>query len=311
MSEKDWFVLRTQPLSGHAKSGSPDIILGGETPNPKYTSNYDSAFNASANFSAANYVYVRAQNSAGTQSIGSVMVYAVRQNNVQNQTNWLTIQTADGRDSTNISADAGAVGVNGAALVWRPGAAPPPDAPWMLIAEIVGDGHPKLHVPKTVTDLATFNVWLGDQTRIAALTVQPPVVKPVVRPSFTWSREVDLGNEAPITLDVSVTCTSGPSGGSLAYQFDKNDSQNQSIVVGATAYDVNAAYSQSRTVDAGFASTLTLTYTPPADETGQAAFAVQVATESGGGDGGGDLSDTTKTLFVNDALTFAQTRGDV
>lgn len=310
MSDNDWFVLRAEPTAGPSKSGSPDIILGGEEPDPKYTTNYDKVFNATGNYGAANYVYVRAMNAGSEQSIGSVMVWAVRQNSVQNQANWVALKTTDGRDSTNIAADAGAVGVNGAPLVWNAGSAPPPSAPWVLIAEIVGDGHPAIKVPISVKDLASFTAWIAGQSRIAALTVQSPHVPSVAIPSFVWSRLVELDNTDPITLDVSVTCTGGSAGGSLAYRFDENDSQGQAIGIGTTHYQVNAVYSQSRTVPVGFASTLSITYTPAADETAGAQFTVQVATETSDG-GDGDLGDTTRTLFINDALNFSQERGQL
>ena len=310
MSDNPWFELRPQPASGPSESGSPDIILGGLKPDPRYTADYDDAFNATGNFGATNYVYVRAKNAAADQSIGNVMVYAVRHDSVQNQAGWVGLKTAAGGSSSTLVADGGEVGVNGKPLVWNPGVAPPPAAPWLLIAEVVGDDYPQVKLPLTVTDFASFESWAADQSRIACLVVQLPNVKPVAIPSFTWSRMVELDNADAITLDVSVTCISGSAGGSLAYRFDKNDSDDKPIGIGTTAYQVNAVYSQSRTVPANFASTLSLTYTPAADETAQAEFTVQVASETSDGDSG-DLGDTTRTLFINDTLDLGQTRGQL
>ena len=310
MSDSDWFVLRAQPADGPSKSGSPDIILGGLKPDPAYARDYDEIFNATAQFGSANHVYVRARNDAAELSVGNVSVYAVRQGNVANQGTWIALKTADGRATTNIAADAGAVAVNGSALQWSPGDAPPPAAPWLLIAEIVGDGYPQISLPVTVTDFASFEAWAATQTRIACLVVQAADVKPVPIPVFTWSRKVELDNADPITLDVSVTCTSSSPGGTLAYQFDRNDAEDKPIGIGATAYQVNSSYSQSRTVPANFTSTLSLTYTPAADDTASATFAVQVSSESDDG-GDGDIGETTRTLVINDTLTLGQVRGQV
>lgn len=309
MSDSTWFVLRAQPAGGPSASGSPDIILGGKTPDPKFSNNYDASFNATGSFGATNYVYVRAKNAASTQSIGTVSVYAARQDNVQNQSTWVTLKTQDGRTATNIAADPQSVGVNGAALVWTPGAAPPPSAPWVLIAEIVDDNHAPLQLPGTVKDLASFNKWIAQQSRVTAMTVQLPHVTPVAVPTFSWNRMIDLENSAETGLLVSVSCTSGAAGGTLAYQFDKNDSQNQPIGVGATAYQVNAIYSQTRTIPPNFASTLTLTFTPAADETASAQFSVQVSTQAADA-GDEDLGDSpAPTVFLNDNVSFSQTRG--
>ena len=310
MSDTDWFVLRAQPADGPSKSGSPDIILGGLKPDPAYAENYEETFNASAQFGGANHVYVRAMNAAGALSVGNVSVYAVRQGNVANQAGWIALKTASGLSSTNIVAEAGAVGVNTAPLQWSPGEAPPPAAPWLLIAEIVGDAYPPITLPGTVTDFASFEAWAATQTRIACLVVQAPDVKPVPIPIFTWSRKVEIDNEDPITLDVSVTCTGSTPGGSLAYQFDRNDADGKPIGIGTTVYQLNSSYSQSRTVPAKFTSMLSVTYTPAADETASATFAVQVASESDDG-GDGDIGETTRTLLINDTISLGQVRGQV
>ena len=140
--------------------------------------------------------------------------------------------------------------------------------------------------------------------------MQAADVKPVPIPVFTWSRKVELDNADPITLDVSVTCTSSSPGGTLAYQFDRNDAEDKPIGIGATAYQVNSSYSQSRTVPANFTSTLSLTDTPAADDSASATFAVQVSSESDDG-GDGDIGETTRTLVINDTLTLGQVRGQV
>lgn len=310
MSDNDWFVLRAQPADGPSKSGSPDIILGGVKPDPAYAKNYDKTFNATAQFGGANHVYVRAKNAADDVSAGSVSVYAVRQGNVANQNMWIPLKTSDGRTSTTIFAQAGAVGVNGSALQWSPGEAPPAGAPWLLIAELTGDEFPLITLPAKVTDFASFEAWAATQTRVACLIVQAPDVKPVPVPVFTWSRKVELDNADPISLAVSVACTSGSAGGSLSYQFDKNDADGKVFGIGTVAYTVGSSYPQTRTVPENFAANLTVTYTPAADDTAAATFAVQVSYESAEDDSG-DMGETTTTLVINDTLNLGQVRGKV
>lgn len=311
MSDKNrWFGLRAQPASGPSKSGSPDIILGGAKPDPHYAADYDESFNATGNFGATNHVYVRAKNAAASQSIGNVMVYAARHDSVQNQAGWLGLMSADSLSAVPLVAAGGKVGVNDTPLLWNPGMAPPPDAPWLLIAEIVGDGYPHIELPTTVTDFSSFQSWAADQSRIAYMVVQLPHVTPVAIPRFSWSRMVELGNADAIKLEVSVSCINGSAGGSLAYQFDKNDSDDKPIGIGTTPYQLNSIYSQSRTAPANFASTLSITYTPAGDDTEQAEFLVQVSTETGDGDAG-DLGDTTRTTFISDVLSFGRKRGQL
>lgn len=301
MTNPSWLTLRGQLSGGGADGTSPDIILGGAHPDPKYTSEYDTAFSPIGKFGDTNYVYVRAKNGGATLAIGSVSVYAARIGSVQNQSQWVGLTTRDGRNSTTISAAAGEVGATGAALIWEPGDAPPPDAPWCLIAQITGDNQPLIKVPHTVTDKAGFDTWIAGQPRMAYVVVQPPAVVPVEAPSFGWSRKVELANAEPVTLDVSLTCTQGPPGGSLAYSFDGTQ-----IGIGKTHYQVGLAYSQSPTVPANFSSTLSVAYTPGGDDDGDAQFTLTLATESG--DDGGGMSETTTTPVASYTLRFGQTR---
>jgi hypothetical protein len=196
--------------------------------------------------------------------------------------------------------------VNGAPLIWKAGDAPPPGAPWCLIAEIDDDHHSPVKVPTTVKDRASFDTWIAGQPRLAYLVVQAP--KPVVveTPTFGWSRRVDLGNAEATTLNVSLTCTKGPAGGALAFSLDENDSSGQPIGVGKTKYQVNGVYSQTCPVAADFASNVSVSFLPPDDDDVDAAFTLKVATESGGGDGD-DLGDTTITVVTSYALSFGQT----
>jgi|tagenome__1003787_1003787.scaffolds.fasta_scaffold20885037_2 hypothetical protein len=307
MADPSWFVLRGD-LAGNAPHGtSPDIILGGPKPDGKYAGEYDTAFNAIATFGGSNYVYVRARNAGDAQAIGSVSVYAAQVGSLQNRNEWHRLQTSDHRPNTNISAPAGDVGVNGAPLVWKPGDAPPAGAPWCLIAEIDGDGHPPVKVPTSVKDKASFDSWIADEPRLAYLIVQAPKVAPVEAPTFGWSREVQLGNAEATTLSVSLTCTKGPAGGSLAYSFDQNDSSGQAIAVGKTKYQVNSVYSQSGPVAADFASTVSVSFMPTGDDDVDAEFTLEVATESDDGDDGEDLGTTTRTVVASYTLSFGQT----
>lgn len=306
MADTSWLVLRGA-LDGSAPTGaSPDIILGGAKPDPDYTKDYDKAFNRTGNYGHSNYVYVRAKNTGDDLAIGSVLVFAARVGSLQNQSEWVKLHTTDGRGSTNIAAEAGKVAVNGTPLIWEPGEAPPPDAPWCLIAELVGDGQPLITVPTTITDKAGFDTWIATQPRLAYVTVLPPKVVPVQAPTFGWQRLVTLDTGAATTLNVSLTCTAGPAGGWLAYSFDKPDAAGKVIGVGKTRYQLNTAYSQSRSVPAGYSGTVSVTYYPPADADGQAQFSFQVATESGGDDGG-DLGTSTTTVVAQYTLSFGQT----
>jgi hypothetical protein len=306
MADPSWFVLRGD-LAGTAPHGtSPDIILGGPKPDNKYASEYDSAFNAIGTFGASNYVYVRAKNAGNAQAIGSVSVYAAQIGSLQNQNEWLRLQTSDKRPNTNISAQAGEVGVNGAPLIWKPGDAPPAGAPWCLIAEIDGDGHAPVKVPTTVKDKASFDSWIAAEPRLAYLIVQAPKVVTVEAPTFGWSRKVKLANAEPTTLNVALTCTKGPAGGSLAYSLDEHDSSGQPIGVGKTTYQVNNVYSQTRPVAADFASTVSVSFIPAGDDDVNAEFTLEVATESGGDDQD-DLGTSTRTVVASYALSFGQT----
>ena len=312
MADSSWFVLRGD-LEGDAPDGtSPDIILGGPKPDDRYASDYDMAFNAIGTFGGSNYVYVRARNEGTAQAIGSVSVFAAQVGSLQNQSQWLRLHTSDGRKSTNISAQAGTVGVNGAPLIWKPGDAPPPEAPWCLIAEIVGDGHSPIKVPTNVKDKTSFDSWIADEPRLTYLIVQAPKVVPVETPTFGWSRKVNLANADATTLSVGLTCTRGPAGGSLAYSFDANDSSGQAIGVGKTQYEVNKVYSQTRQVPADFASTVNVSFIPASDDV-VAEFTIEVASDSGGGGDGeeDDLDTSTRTVVASYALSFGQTHSGI
>ncbi|CAK0772691.1 hypothetical protein WCLP8_4900004 [uncultured Gammaproteobacteria bacterium] len=310
MTNNPWFVLRSQLEVGVPGGASPDIILGGPKSDPNYSEQYDTAFNRTGKFGSSNFVYVRAKNTDTDTApgVGSVSVFATRLGSLQNQSQWVKLRTSDGRESTNISAGPGKVGVNGTPLIWEAGETPPAEAPWCLIAEIVGDNHPLITVPETVKDKKSFDAWIATQTRMAYVIVQTPAVVPVQAPTFGWQQVVNLANNAETTLDISLTCTKGTAGGFLSYVFDKNDSSGQEIGVGKTQYQINTPYSQGRKVPAGFNSTVSIAYTPAADEDAEAVFVFQVATESGDGDDGG-LGTTTTTVVVNYTLSFGQVRG--
>jgi hypothetical protein len=311
MADITWLVLRDDLKAQAAFGKSPDIILGGTTPDPSFTSQYNTAFNATGRFGGTNYIYVRARN-AGTGSspaIGSVYVYAVRLASLQNPSEWILLHTSDGRDHTNIWAQAGKVGINGAPLIWEPGDAPPAKAPWCLVAQLVGDESPAPKVPSSVKDKDGFDSWIASQPTMAYLVVQTPVVPPAEAPTFGWTRTVALGNTQDATLSVSLTCAQGPAGGSLAYSLDQPDSSGQAIGVGKVRYRVGNAYSQSRPVAAGYSSSLTVSYTPPDDMDTDAQFTLEVATETSNGDDG-DLGDTTKNAVASYTLRFGQTKGN-
>ncbi|HEX8363532.1 MAG TPA: hypothetical protein VF613_25655 [Longimicrobium sp.] len=303
-ADTSWFTLRGQ-LDGGTSGTSPDIILGGPKPDPKFKDQYDAAFNAIGNFGGSNYVYVRARNTGTELGIGNVTVYAARAGSIQNRGEWLALHTADARPNTNIWAPAGQVGMTGAPLIWEPGAAPPPDHPWCLVAEIDGDHHPTVKVPSTVKDRAGFEAWIARQPRMAYLVVQAPKVVPVEAPTFGWTRKVTVGNDEPATLSVSLTCTRGPAGGSLAYSFDQNDGSGKPIGVGTTKYQLNNIYSQTRQVPADFTSTLSVAYTPAGDDDAAAEFTLQVATETDGGDDD-ELGTGTTTVVASYTLSFGQ-----
>lgn len=308
MSETPWFVMRSDLAGGPPEGACPDIILGGPKPDPNYAQQYDTAFNRIGHFGGSNYVYVRAINGDTAQAIGSVMVYATRLGGLPNQSEWLQLKTSDGRDSTNISADAGKVGVTGAPLIWKAGEAPPPEAPWCLVAEIVGDDHPAVQVPTTVADKAGFDAWVADQPRLNYVIVQAPNVVTTGVPTFGWSRMVELANAHSITLTASLTCTKGPAGGSLSFSFDKSDSSGRPIGIGKTQYQIGTVYSQTRTVPADYSSTVSIAYIPALDDHGEAEFTFQVATITGEDDDG-DLGTSTTTPIAGYTLSFGQVPG--
>lgn len=306
MANNPWLVLRSRLDNGGSVGASPDIILGSAKPDPSYAKQYDTAFNQIGNFSGSNFVYVRAKNTGTDLAIGSVAVYAAHVGDLPNRGRWTTLHTSDGRSSTNIGAVAGDVAVNGAPLVWEPDGPPPDDAPWCLIAELTGDDNPSVKIPTSVKDKQGFDTWIATQSRLAYAVVKAPAVVTVPAPTFGWERTVDLGNQAETTLVASLTCTSGTAGGFLSYAFDKNDSSGRSIGVGKTRFQVGNAYSQTRTVPAGFSSKVSVTYTPAADDDEQAVLVFQIATESGDSDGG-DLDTPTQTVVANYQLSFGQT----
>ena len=307
MADTSWLVLRGDLKASTASGTSPDIILGGAKPDPAFTSKYGKAFNATGHFGDTNYIYVRARNAGTDPAIGSVYVYAVRLASLQNQSEWVPLHTGDARDHTNIAPPAGQVGINGAPLIWEPGDAPPASAPWCLVAQVVGDDHPAPKVPATVKTKAGFDTWIASQPTMAYLVVQAPVVPTVQAPTFGWTQTVALGNTDETTLAVSLTCTKGPAGGSLAYSLAQPDSSGEVIGVGKVLYRLNNAYSQSRTVAAGYGSSLSVSYTPPDNSDNEAEFTLEVATETGG-DNDGDLGDTTKTIVASYALSFGQAK---
>ncbi|HEY4281187.1 MAG TPA: hypothetical protein VGM91_23435 [Conexibacter sp.] len=306
MTTSPWLALRGD-LAAHAATGaSPDVILGGPKPDPNYVTEYGKAFNATGDFDGTNYVYARARNAGKQLAVGTVTAYAARLSDLPNQADWVKLQTrADGSD-TPISAKPGAVAVNGVPLIWEPQGAPAPSVPWCLIAEVTGDDDPPIKVPSTVTDKAGFDAWIAQQTRIAYLIVQESHVAPPALPSFSWSRKIDLENSDDTTLAAAVTCTDGPAGGVLAFSFDTPDKAGQPIGLGTTQYRLGTSYSQTRTVPAGFESTITITFTPPSDATVDAVFTVGVQTISGDGDDGDMGSDVT-TLVAGYTLRLGQT----
>jgi len=306
MANDPWFLLRSQLDAAGPAGASPDIILGSSKPDPSYTKTYDTPFNQTGNFGGNNYVYVRAKNTGTDLAVGSVAVYAAHLGDLPNRGRWTELHTRDGRSSTNIGAAAGDVAVNGAPLIWEPGSPPPDAAPWCLIAEITGDDYPSVNVPASVTDKPGFDTWIATQSRLAYVVVKAPAVVTVEAPTFGWQRTVDLANQAEVMLSTSLTCTSGTDGGFLSYAFDKADSSGVSIGVGKTRFEIGNAYSQSRTVPAGFNSKMSITYTPAADEDAQAVFVFQVATESGGGDDD-DLDTPTQTVVASYQFSFGQT----
>jgi hypothetical protein len=307
MANDPWFVLRGQLGGGAAEGVSPDIILGGPKPVPNYVKEYGTAFGQSSTFTGSNFIYVRARNTGTDLAIGSVAVFATQLGTLPQQGFWIPLHTSDGRASTNIAVAANGVATNGVPLIWEPAGPPPPSAPWCLIAEITGDAYPRVKVPSTVTDKASFDAWIATQSRLAYLVVKAQAVVPSPVPTFSWERAVHLDNAAETTLSTSLTCTKASPGGYLSYVFDQKDKAGQAIGVGKTLIQLNAAYSQSRTVPAGFNSKVTATYMPTVDGDMHAEFLFQVAVEVTDGDDG-DLGNTVRTVVAEYVLSFGQTK---
>jgi hypothetical protein len=307
MANSNWFQLRGQLGDSTSAARSPDIILGGPAPDPAYAEKYDKVFGQTGNFGGSNYVYVRAKNKGTGLAIADVAVYATYLRYLPNRSMWQQLHTSDGRPNANLAAEDGQVAVSGAPLIWDPETPPAPDAPYCLIARISGDGHPAPQVPDTVTDQESFDAWVATQPTVAYLTVQEPAVVRVPAPNFVWQGHVTLGNNTPVQLGASLTCTAGSPGGSLSYVFSKNDSGGQPIGVGKTLYRLNAAYSQTRTVPIGFDSDITITYIPAADEDAQAQFLFQVTTDKVSSGRGTGIAHPT--LVAKYDLSFGQSKG--
>lgn len=303
MQSNQWFYLRGEAGQGGLEGSSPDIILGGRAPDPDYR-DYDKVFNQTADYKTSNYVYVRAKNLGSELAVGDVTVFVTYLSNLTNQGLWTRLHTTDGRDSTNIAADASKVVVNGAPLVWEPDGAPAPGIPYCLIAEISDDGHPRVEVPSSVNDQSSFDAWIAKQPQLAYLVVKDAPVVVVPAPVFTWEGHVNLGNSQPVQLSTSLTCTSGSVGGSLSYVFDENDTNGVAIGVGKTRYQLGTSYSQQRTVPAYFNSKVTIKFMPASLDDAKAEFEFQVTTEAT--PTGGSTGTSHPTLVAQYQLDFGQ-----
>jgi len=305
MSDDAWLQLRSTTADDKA-GASPDIILGGPKPDPAWADNYDKTYNQTSTYSGDGYVYVRVKNDSDALAIGSATVWAARLPDLTKQANWLLLSTPDGKDSATVGGDAGAVFTTGAPLIWHPGGPPAPGAPYCLIAELTGDEFPSERVPASVKTQADFDNFVAKSGRMAYLTVQDAPVVPTPKPLFSWAMAIDLENDDSVRLGLSVTCTSGPAGGTLAYSLDKPDSGGSPIGVGTTPYTIGTAYSQNRVVDADFSSTVTVSFQPPNDADTNAEFTFQVTTLAANSGSGGHRIEHPK-LVSSVSIVFGQT----
>jgi len=304
MSDDAWLQLRSTTAEG-ATGASPDIILGGPKADPAWATDYDKTFNQSSNYSGTGYVWVRAKNDGTALAIGSASVWVARLTDLATQANWVQLYTADGRNSTSVGAQAAGVATTGAPLIWHPSGPPAQGAPYCLIAELTGDGFPAESLPATARTQADFDAFVASSGRMAYLTVQDAPVVVTPKPVFSWSLPIDLDNADQVRLGLSLTCTAGPAGGTLAYALDKPDSGGSPIGVGKTPYTIGTAYSQSRIVDADFASTVTVTFEPSSAADTNAEFTFQVTTLPAGSGGGHHMEHPKLVSQVS--IVFGQT----
>jgi hypothetical protein len=306
MAQQPWFVMRSKLDGGGSAGSSPDIMVGGPAADPKFATDYAKAFNQTGKVGGTNYVYVRAKNAAAELAIGNVSVYATHADGLARQSGWTPLQTQDARPITNIHADAGGIGVNGAALIWEPAQAAPADAPWCLVAVITGDGHPGVQVPSKVTDQATFDTWAAGEPRIAYAAVKTRDVQPVDGPTLSWEGMVDLGNDAEAMLGATLTCTSGTDGAMIGFTFDQKDSSGTAIGTQGPC-KADAGYPQHRTVPANFRSKVRVFFTPKADGAAQAALVFRLSTETDDSNGD-ELGTSTETVVATYSLSFGQAK---
>ena len=306
MADDKWLLLRGKLGGGVPDGTSPDIILGGAKPDPAYAKDYDKVFGQTGNFHADNHVYVRAKNASTDLAFGDVTVFVAYLTDLAHPGKWIRLHTSDGRSSTNIGTAAGGVTTNGVPLIWSPKGPPAQGAPFCLIAELSGDNFPEIDVPDTVTDQKTFDAWIATQPRLAYLIVKAPDVVVVPSPTFTWEGHVTLSNKEPVNLGSSLTCTSAPPGGTLAYLFSAKDDSGSVIGVGDTPIRIGSVYSQSETVPANFTSKVTITYKPGSAKEARADFTFRVTSEltvSGGDD---DMPTTETKTVASYKLSFGQ-----
>jgi len=304
MSNDAWLQLRSTTAQG-ATGASPDIILGGLKADPAWAADYDKTFNQSSNYDGTGYVWVRAKNGGAALAIGSASVWVARLTDLVTPANWVQLSTVDGHNSTTIGAPADGVATTGAPLIWHPSGPPAPGAPYCLIAELTGDGFPTESVPQTVLTQADFDAFVASSARMAYLTVQDAPVVTTPKPVFSWSLPIDLDNADQLRLGISLTCTAGPAGGTLAYALDKPDSGGSPIGVGKTQYTIGTSYSQNRVVDAEFAATVTIHFEPPSAADTHAEFTFQVTTLAAGSGGGHHMEHPKLVSEVS--IVFGQT----
>lgn len=304
MSDHAWLQLRSKTAEG-ATGVSPDIILGGLKADPAWVADDDKIFNQSSNYSSAGYVWVRAKNGGTTLAIGSASVWVARLTDLTTQANWVQLYTADGRNSATIGAQADEVASTGAPLIWHPSGPPAPGTPYCLIAELTGDGFPTESLPATVQTQADFDAFVASSGRMAYLTVQDAPVVTTPKPVFSWSLPIAINNADQLRLGLSLTCTTGPAGGTVTYALDKPDSSGSPIGVGKTPYTIGTSYSQNRVVNAEFASTVVVNFEPPSTADTHAEFTFQVTTLAAGSGGGHHIEHPKLVSEVS--IVFGQT----
>ncbi|WP_136442380.1 hypothetical protein [Pacificoceanicola onchidii] len=249
-----WLVLR-HSLDDADASSSPDIILGGDKPQPGYSHNYDHNVSAAIAYDKDNNVYVRAMNASEDFAFGNVSVYLSTLDNLTSPSFWQRLLTEDKQTQQAIGAGPGEVGVTPAPFIW-------PDvekAPWCVIAVISDGSHPVPDMPHWLNGQDGFDKWISSQTTMAYHFYKAPP-KPVPSETYAWTGVIDLQNKDEQLVTFTITSTQFAKDAQVSFILDSKDVNSTVISMGNRTLSTGGVYSTSAKVSPGFQSKVTVTY---------------------------------------------------